>query len=175
MSPSGQSKQRAKRQGFSLVEYVLVISLISIVLAGVGPALAALVRVRHDMQRDLVLQKSIERLSRDFRDDVRRARAYNIAKTDAAVTLKLNTSISYTIRQNHLRRVLRDEDGKQMLEDYLLFPATTVEFQLPDNGEFLAMSLTSPWSSRGNVIGDRIVTLASRIGGDLVNSRSDES
>ena len=180
MQHDGNICERADRRGVTLVESLVVISLISIVLAGVGPAMAALVRVRHDVNQDLILQKSIERISTDFRGDVRRAQSCHAGDRNGEVwALELNTAtetIHYAIRGDHIRRMLMpNENGKQAIEDYLLFPGATGEFEIATDQKSVALKLTIPWSSRGRGTRNRSLTLTGRISGDLPHFRNNHS
>ena len=118
----------APHRGFTLIEMVVVISMMSILFLFFGTTMQMLFRSEKVVSQSLVTEHAISRLSNFFREDLHRStKATEVAGADGGMTqLQLNTStgqqIRYQMEKGLVRRAIA-ENGKTVMQD---------DFRLPD-------------------------------------------
>src|SRR5262245_34178105 len=98
---------RCRPTGKSLLEVVVMISLLSVLLGLSATSLASLFRLRYTITRDTEQARSIDRLAMRLRQDVHEAIAASVAD-DCDLTLSEGKSIRYSIATPRIVREVRE-------------------------------------------------------------------
>jgi hypothetical protein len=99
--------KRSRPAGKSLIEMVVMISLLSIVLGLSATSLASLFRLRYTITRDTEHARSIDRLAMRLRQDAHKA-IFATAATDCDLTISEDKSIRYSFTTPRIVREVRE-------------------------------------------------------------------
>jgi type II secretory pathway component PulJ len=125
----------SRRRGASLVELLVVISLLSTVLVFVGQMLIGLARVEQAALRDTFLEQRLADLAVQFRDDVHRAENAAVIEQGSKLELRgpRDRQATYAVSPSGLERVERTAGAVMRREAYRL-PECRTEFHAGDSG-----------------------------------------
>ena len=133
--------------GYSLIECVVVISLISVVMVFVGRTLHGLFQAEQASARDLVLDRRLADLAIRFRNDVHAADSFIIA--DRGSRLECHgmaaQDVSYTISSRGIERTVNDSSARDTFE--LL--GCRAEFRTSDDQAAVELSVARPMPQLG--------------------------
>jgi type II secretory pathway component PulJ len=99
--------KRSRPAGKSLIEMLVMISILSIVLGLSATSLATLFRLRYTITRDTELARSIERLSTRLRTDAHEAASVSLSE-NCNLTLRDGRTIRYSFAAPRIVREVRD-------------------------------------------------------------------
>lgn len=99
--------KRSRPAGKSLIEMVVMISLLSIVLGLSATSLASLFRLRYTITRDTEHARSIDRLAMRLRQDAHEAVSASVAQ-ECDLTLSKGKSIRYSFATPRIVREVRN-------------------------------------------------------------------
>ena len=100
--------RRCRPAGKSLIEVVVMISLLSIILGLSATSLASLFRLRYTITRDTEQARSIDRLAMRLRQDAHEAISASVAD-DCDLTFSEGKSIRYSFTTPRIVREVREE------------------------------------------------------------------
>lgn len=127
MKLSSPPRRRSARRGYSLIELVLVIAIVSVLMTLSAGLFVALSRAERNAVRSISTQRQWGQLQAQFRQDVHRARTVSLASADE---LRLDqpdqAEIRYVIQADELVRTMTSEAGTHR-EQYRL-PRTAWAF-----------------------------------------------
>ena len=128
----------AYRQGFTLIELVVVIVMLTVMLSLAGTTFYLLLRAEKGVSQSFVTERTISKLAIQFRDDVHQAGISEWSGDQAAMTQTLTlkndrgNTIVYKVTPNVLSRIHFEHDVILGREDFLL-PECEILFE-KDNG-----------------------------------------
>lgn len=129
------------RTGKTLIEMVVIVSLLAVVFAGSTTTLAALFRIDRQLRRDAEQSTSLSRLSARFRADVHEATNCRVQQT-CVLTLPDSREIHYAAADREITREVR-RDGKLEHRDGFRLPAPAgVSFTQLDQADGKLVRLT---------------------------------
>ena len=103
--------RRSRSAGKSLIEMLVMISMLSIVLGLSATSLATLFRSAHTITRDTEQARSIDRLAMRLRTDAHEAVSASVAE-DCNLTLADGRSIRYSFTAPRIVREVREGKGR---------------------------------------------------------------
>ncbi len=110
-----------KRRGKSLVEMLVVISILGGLLATSGTVIHRLMRAERAVSADLVWQRSLNDLAERFRADVHAATTASVLDDGNGLTLTLpNGSIAYAISKHGVGRIWTPDSGQPQTQEFRL-------------------------------------------------------
>lgn len=126
---------RRRVRGFTLIEVLTVVAVLSMLLSLVAVSLATLLQVGQNSAERLAWQSTWHRLTLEFRADAHAAREATVLG-DAANALQLksvgDTTIVYEIENNAVKRTAKRDDAIVASEFYLLPEETRAVISLTD-------------------------------------------
>ena len=130
-----------KRQGYSLVECLVAIGLISATLSTVAVATSGMYRCCQRVRGESVTELELERLAAGLRADAHQALSVKLdghTDTEEAVdtlvlTLADERSVQYTLRAQRVERVLHYGDEVRHRETYRLPASFTARWEIERN------------------------------------------
>jgi len=120
--------RHSRPAGKSLIEMLVMISILSIVLGLSATSLATLFRLRHTITRDTEQARSIERLAMRLRTDAHEADSAAVAE-DCNLTLPSGRSIRYSYTAPRIVREVRGGEKIVHHDSFSLPRHTKVIFQ----------------------------------------------
>jgi len=113
---------RRCRDGYSLVEMLVVLTLAGTLLGTVSVTVAGLFRAERTMRDGLARDRDLERFSAQFRSDVHQAASGTLGQGDAAGELTLQgpdaRTTRYTIESQKIQRVVARGEAIVQRETY---------------------------------------------------------
>lgn len=110
-----------KRNGKSLVEMLVVITLLGGLVATSGTVIHRLMRAERAVSADLVWQRSVNELAEQFREDVHAATAAKLVDDGNGVTLTLPDGVAtYAISKHGVGRIWQPGMGEPRTSEYRL-------------------------------------------------------
>ena len=125
--------RRSRPAGKSLIEMLVMISILSIVLGLSATSLATLFRLRHTITRDTEQARSIERLAMRLRTDAHEAVSASIAE-DCNLTLPDGRTIRYSFTAPRIVREVHDGEKTVHHDSFSLPRHTKVTFEVEQPG-----------------------------------------
>lgn len=126
--------RNALRQGYSLIELVVVMSMLSVLLALTGTTFYFLMRSEKSVTQSLVTERSVSRLANQFRDDVHQSirceQAGGVGEKKTELTLKTDDQhqVQYRTTKGGLTRYQVEAGNAVAREDYRL-PECEIHFE----------------------------------------------
>jgi type II secretory pathway component PulJ len=126
-----------RRSGFTLVELVAAISMLTTILVMTGTIFHLLLRSDKAAAQSFITERSISRLAVQFRDDIHHALTANLVEDPAQSKPVLELSnppqmkLHYVVTQKGIARLTIDGDAVSAREDYQL-PDCRIRFQVDD-------------------------------------------
>ena len=127
-----------RRQGFTLIELVVVIVMLTVMLSLTGTTFYLLLRAEKGVSQSFVTERTISKLAIQFREDVHQAAISDWSGEEAAMTQTLTlkndrgNTILYKVTPNGLSRNHFEHDVILGREDFLL-PECEILFE-PNKG-----------------------------------------
>ena len=135
-----------RQNGFTLIEMVVAISMISVMLTLAGMTFHLILRAEKSVSQSFVTERSISRLAIQFRDDVHRAEAGTINNDSQSSRSELNLDIAsgsgirYAVTTDGLARILV-EDGTIVARDDFRLPECHVGFEAGNDADSKSRTL----------------------------------
>jgi len=120
--------KRSPRSGKSLIEMLVMISLLSIILGLSATTLASLFRLRSTISKDTDQARSIDRLATRWRTDAHEATSASVGET-CELKLSDNRSIRYSFAVPRVTREVYDGDEIVHRDSFALSRNSSVTFQ----------------------------------------------
>ena len=117
-----------RRSGKSLIEALVLISILSLVVALSATSLATLFRIRHQMSRDSEQESAISRLATRFRLDAHEADLASL-EDGCLFTLADGRTIHYAYAAPSIVRQVRHDDTVIHRDRFLLPKSATAAFE----------------------------------------------
>ncbi len=131
----------ATRRGFTLIEMILVIGSVSVILAICGSLLHVLLRLDRSGRESLGDSVTLTRLARQFRQDVRAARAVDLGKEQQLELARSDgPPIIYHLDKGLLLREERKGDDVRRREAYSLTRLGPLRFE--SDGSWIRLILS---------------------------------
>ncbi len=149
-----------KRRGKSLVEMLVVITLLGGLIGTSGTVIHRLMRAERAVSADLVLQRSVTELAEQFRADVHAATQATLLDEGNGLRLTLSAgTVTYAVSQRGVGRIWQSETD----------PPRSQEYRLEEAGvKFLAETMTErTWAA---ILVPRTVTAPVRTAGTEVTT-----
>lgn len=147
----------AHQRGFTLLEVIVAISLVSVVMGGATVLLQGVWRVEHSVRHHQADLAGAFRLSESFRNDVHATQPDMVSlarSTTGTATLVLRLPderiVEYTAGAAQVERIARRGSEVLHRDTFLLKPESTVEWQLAaadDASPLIAMLIAAPLGS----------------------------
>lgn len=133
-----------RRSAKSLIEMLMLMSILSVVLATVATTLVALFKTDRQIRRDLAQQTTLARLDGRFRSDVHAAKSCQIGE-GCALALPDGCVVHYTPDGPRLRREVRLADAVEHRDAFVLPDTAVIRFEQPQeySGKVLRLSLAA--------------------------------
>jgi Tfp pilus assembly protein FimT len=132
-----------RRRGKTLVEAMVIITLVTLIAAGSATTLIALFRVERQLARDAEARQSAARLASQFRADVHAAIACEAGQT-CLLTLADDKTIRYSAKDGWLWRERLKEDAIEHREAFVLHRGSIPGFavQLMEERQSVRLSIS---------------------------------
>jgi prepilin-type N-terminal cleavage/methylation domain-containing protein len=147
----------AQRRGFTLLEVIVAISMVSVVMGGAAVLLQGVWRVERSVRHHQVDLAGAFRLSESFRNDVHAAQPDKVSLARSAtgtaklvLTLPDERIVEYTAGAAQVERIARRGSEVLHRDTFLLKPESTVQWQLAaaDNAsQLISMLIAAPLGS----------------------------
>ena len=149
------------RRARSLLELMVVLTVMSIVLGAISLTLWSLVRIERQMSRDVAQLTGHARLAKQWRADAHAALRANV-KDDCTFALANGRSVRYRIDGQRLRREASHEDTVEHRETFELPTGARASFALSQSAEreLAVLSIVGTGELRALVPPVRPLTLA---------------
>jgi type II secretory pathway pseudopilin PulG len=121
---------RPRRRGKTLVEMLVLITILSMILGGVGTTLVALFKTDRQVLRDLDQLAALSRLGSRFRTDAHAAQSCQVGES-CQLTLSDGRTIDYSVAPRKISREVRRGDEVLHRDAFTLPEAAIVRFELP--------------------------------------------
>lgn len=124
--PAGNDHERASRTGFTLVELMVVISILGVILILAGMTFHLLLRTEKLVSQSFITERTLSRLAIQFRDDCHLSEQGEFVSSADGGRRELRliqpggTVVKYVIGDRSLVRILVERDEVVSREDYLL-------------------------------------------------------
>ncbi|HET6425618.1 MAG TPA: hypothetical protein VFG20_18155 [Planctomycetaceae bacterium] len=107
------------RRGKSLVELLVVISMLGAILGTTGTVIHRLMRAERAVETDLQRNRTLTSLAEQFRSDVHAATRAEVADEGRGLTLTLpSATVTYAINGRGVLRTLKAPEGVPQLQEY---------------------------------------------------------
>lgn len=126
---------RIRRRGASLMELMVVISLLTVVMMFVARMLYGLSQVEQSAMRDALLERRLADLAVQFREDVHRADAVTLAEQGARLECRgpRTPPVNYSIGRDGIERVERSSGPNVPRRDLYRLPGCRAEFRTSEH------------------------------------------
>jgi prepilin-type N-terminal cleavage/methylation domain-containing protein len=138
-----------KRNGFTLIEMLVVMSVFTFMLASVALAMGTLFRTQGDLQDNLAQATSDSRLATQLRADAHQAKTVKLVQEEGLTIVRLvlsDATIEYTTHPNRIVRTVEQNETRVHREVFSLREGTTVDWKLSD-GPPTFVTLTTSYRS----------------------------
>jgi Tfp pilus assembly protein FimT len=143
--------QTKSRRGFTLIQMVVTISLMSLILTINISAMVSLMKKNQSVSFYAVHRNNMNRLSLQFRKDIHQADNISIIKKDDSTELIIRKNEFEQIVYKQSGNILNREDkskGKRLSTEVFRFmPETTIEFTRDQDTRFMNAKVSSPAKS----------------------------
>jgi type II secretory pathway component PulJ len=119
-----------RRNGKTLVEMLMLMSVLSVIIATVAMTLIALMKTDRQIRRDLDQQTTLARLSDKFRTDAHAAKSCQVGKS-CDLTLADGRLILYSVGPRQIAREVRRGETVLHQDSFLLPADAAISFVLP--------------------------------------------
>lgn len=107
------------RRGKSLVELLVVVSMLGVILGTVGTVIYRLMRTERAVETDLVWHRSVTAFAEQFRMDVHAAATAAVVNDGVSLKLTLPTgTITYAVNPRGINRTAESPDGQPTHEEF---------------------------------------------------------
>jgi prepilin-type N-terminal cleavage/methylation domain-containing protein len=134
----------SNRRGYTLIELMLVIVLVSLVLGSVAALLGGAFRANRTMQNHRSAMHAVQRLAEQFREDIHGAASVEAVDQKLAINLPEEKIAVYELKQNIVERTVTSAGKVVHRDGFDLPPGGTAVFETP--------------ASEGNRLASLIVT-----------------
>jgi type II secretory pathway pseudopilin PulG len=108
-----------KRRGKTLVELLVVISMLGGLLGASGTVIYRMMRAERAVETDMAWQRTVTELAEQFRADVHIASVANVIDGGTGLTLTLpEGTVAYSLTQRGVRRVWQPKQGTSLQQEY---------------------------------------------------------
>lgn len=149
MDPSHQHDRRRSRDGFTLVEVVVLMSIVALLMTLGGGLLRRLLGADRQIARSLETARQIDRLSSRLRRDVQLGdldeRDIQLLSSRLVLRMADGQTIDYTVSGNRLTREVFTGETRQVRDSYVFPMGTGLKFEFAPAGEL---------SDPGDAVGD---------------------
>ncbi len=134
-----------RRRGKSLIEMLMLISVLSVIFSIVATTLVALFRTDRQIRRDLEQQTSLARLQGKFRADAHAALSCQTGEA-CELTLADGRVIHYLAAPRKIVREVRRAGAVEHRDAFLLPAEVAVRWELPadDGGRLVRVAIDAP-------------------------------
>jgi type II secretory pathway pseudopilin PulG len=130
-----------RRRGKTLVEMLVLISVLTIILGLVATSLIVLFKTDRQVRRDLEQVTALARLSSKFRADAHAADSCQVAEA-CDLALPDGRVVRYAAGPERITREVRRGDAVEHRDAFLLPATATAKFELPDETQGRLVRLT---------------------------------
>lgn len=107
------------RRGKSLVELLVVISMLGVILGTAGTVIYRMMRTERAVETDLVWHRSVTAFAEQFRTDVHAATTAEVVNDGTGLTLTLPTgAVTYTVNPRGIDRTTKSMDGQPQRQEF---------------------------------------------------------
>lgn len=107
------------RRGKSLVELLVVISMLGVILGTAGTVIYRLMRTERAVEADLIWHRSVTAFAEQFRADVHAASMAEVINDGTGLTLGLPTgTVTYSVNARGINRKAPSADGQPQHEEF---------------------------------------------------------
>ena len=133
-----------RRRGKTLVEMLVLISVLTIILGLVATSLVVLFKTDRQVRRDLEQVTALARLSSKFRADAHAAASCQVADS-CDLALPDGRVVRYAAGPQCITREVRRGDAVEHRDAFLLPATATAKFELPDElqGRLVRLSISA--------------------------------
>jgi prepilin-type N-terminal cleavage/methylation domain-containing protein len=133
---------RRPRRGWSLLELLVVITVVSILMGFTAALAARMIQYGKGERAAVVAAANLERLGRDLRNDARAANApAELSETSLVLTQAEGRSIEYLVRPADILRTIRRSGKTEGFDTYKLPTGTLARFESGRDGRFPSVAL----------------------------------
>lgn len=125
---------RHVRRGKTLIEMLLLISVLSVILATTAATLIALMKTDRQLRRDLDQQTTLARLGEKFRADAHSAASCQLGAA-CDLTLPDGRVVRYEVRSGQVVREVRQGEQVQHRDTFYLPETAAITFHQPAESE----------------------------------------
>jgi len=131
-----------KRPGKSLMEMLLLISILTVIMSLVATTLVAVFKTDRQIRQDLDQQTALARLGSKFRADAHAAAACQVG-VECELTLADGRVIRYSAKDRKITREVRRGNSVEHRDAFLLPATATARFDLPaqSQGHLVRLSI----------------------------------
>jgi len=129
------------RDGKSLLEVMVIISILSVVFGASTTTLAALLRLERQFRRDTEQGTSLARLAAHFRCDAHQATSCQVA-AGCKFTLPGGEEIDYSAAEREVIREVRRSGALEHRDGFVLPPGAVIRFESGDQSGGVLARLT---------------------------------
>lgn len=154
------------RRGKTLIEMLLLISVLTVIMTIVATTLVALFRTDRQIRRDLDQQTSLARLSGRFRTDAHAAASCQVGPT-CQLALADGRVIHYLAAPRKIAREVRRGDAVEHRDAFFLPEAAAVQFDMPAelDGKLVRLTIAAaPDSDRSFLTAVRPAVIEAAVG-----------
>ena len=161
--------RKAHRDGFTLIEMLIVITIFVFLLASAAMAIGTLFRAQGDLQDELIEANTASRLASQLRCDAHLANSAELTRDGDTTSLRLllpNTEISYVAHARRIIRTVNQSENETHREVFSLLEGTTTEWEITgENPAFITLttSFVSP-ALRESIARPRVHRVETSIG-----------
>ena len=126
INPRDTLRNQVLRTGFSLIEVMVVITMLTVIMSLTGMTFYLLIRTERVVSESFVTERAISRLAVQFRDDIHRADTTTImgdrdaATSELVLDLKSGSRIRYVASKHGLSRQLFEKEKMLSRDDFLV-------------------------------------------------------
>lgn len=164
---------KTRRQGYVLIECLMVIGMAGVALGTIAMALHALYRMDCGLREQLALCGQLDRLAWQLRGDTHQASSATLRPGDGqkgetarlVLTLPGERFVEYAVRPTAIERLVRRRENIEGRESYRLPGSTAAQWHMEDGGAVPVVSLHL--RRQGNRLGGRAFPQTCRIAATL--------
>jgi type II secretory pathway pseudopilin PulG len=135
---------KGRRPAKTLIEMLILMSMLSVILGMVATTLIALFKTDRQIRRDLAQQATLARLDNRFRSDVHAAKSCQVGDA-CALALPDGRVVHYTPDGERLRREVRRGEAVEHRDAFVLPDTCAIRFQQPEefSGRLVRLSIAA--------------------------------
>jgi len=149
-------RRRNLRQGVSLTELLVLMSLCAMILSMSGMLLHRVMRIDVDSRLFVATERSCSRLDRQFREDIHEATSVNIKNATPAVgeflvvQLPYEQTVTYSRSNGGIERIASRKGKVASRDEFAFQSSSNVELREEESPRRVIFSVTSPLPDQTN-------------------------